>query len=150
MEMKIVLWKNEELLEPYEGLPSDATIIATDDGYVYHENTANDPIDRAVDWNDWVDAEHQPEELGGGPRNMVEAEKICALAAASHAAAFAGWWEDHQAAKIGTPIPEARRNERERAQQRWDEAEAQRRKFEDGTLEALLELIHMLRGEGGR
>jgi len=60
--MKIVEWRNDELDEPYEGIPDDAVILVTDDGYVYYENTANDPIDRG-DWQDYLDETHQPEEL---------------------------------------------------------------------------------------
>ena len=63
--MKKAIWKNEELLEPYEKIGPDSIIVATDDGYVYWENTKNDPIDRfpKEHWEYWVDDAHQPEEL---------------------------------------------------------------------------------------
>jgi len=60
--MKKVIWKNKDLDEPYEGIGAEEDIVITDDGYVYCQDTANDPIDEGR-WEDYVDADHVPEML---------------------------------------------------------------------------------------
>jgi len=44
--MKAAIWRNGDLQEPFEDLPEDATVVATEDGYVYVDDTSNDPIER--------------------------------------------------------------------------------------------------------
>ena len=64
--MKIVIWKNKDLDEPFEDIPGDTNIIATEDGYVYLENTATDPIEQISreDYQEyWVDENHPEIEI---------------------------------------------------------------------------------------
>jgi hypothetical protein len=56
--MKIKVMRNQDLLEPYEGLPGRTVIIMTEDGYIYWGDTSRDPIDRG-DWEDWDAPAHE-------------------------------------------------------------------------------------------